>query len=295
MSEELRFDALPDLKRLYVKAALRRRKAPTPSVKPPELTARADDVSVDAETLERYRRIARIVDDGLLPPTYPQVLATPLHASIIAHRDFPLPAMGLVHLENRIEQVRPIEDGERFDLHCSISGWEWDERLGVRCAISTELVAGGDVVWRSELWALSRGDKSELVKRQKKHREPPPPGEPAGAVISVVEEAPADLGRRYSAICKDYNPIHLHPLTAKPFGFRKPIIHGMWTLARCWAAMSDHAPTEDLELSVRFKQPLYLPSTFRIAAFASDDGLDYECRSLSGDRLYLEGRAGANR
>ena len=290
MSEELEFKTLPDLKRLYVKAALRRRKAPTPSTPKPELGARVREVGVDVDMLASYRRITKNVDDGYLPPTFPQVLATPLHAAIIAHRGFPLPAMGLVHLENRIEQYRAVDDEESFDLRCSLSGWEWDERLGIRFAIDTELVADDEVVWKSELWALSRGDKEELVRREKKHHEPPPPGEAAGAVVSVVEDAPSDLGRRYASICKDYNPIHLHPLTSKPFGFRKPIIHGMWNLARCWAAMAEHSPAEAVEVSVRFKKPLYLPSTFRIAAFDDEGGLRYECRSLSGERLYLEGR-----
>ena len=46
-----------------------------------------------------------------------------------------------------------------------------------------------------------------------------------------------DLGRRYAAISGDYNPIHLGALSAKLFGFKQAIAHGMWSKARCLAAL----------------------------------------------------------
>jgi len=48
---------------------------------------------------------------------------------------------------------------------------------------------------------------------------------------------PAGLGRRYSRVGGDINPIHLFDVTAKLFGFDRAIIHGMWTLARCVAEL----------------------------------------------------------
>ena len=43
---------------------------------------------------------------------------------------------------------------------------------------------------------------------------------------------PAGAGRRYARVSGDYNPIHLWPWTARPFGFRAPILHGYATAAR---------------------------------------------------------------
>ena len=48
---------------------------------------------------------------------------------------------------------------------------------------------------------------------------------------------PDDLGRRYASVSGDRNPIHMHALTAKAFGFPRAIAHGMWTKARCLAAL----------------------------------------------------------
>lgn len=41
-----------------------------------------------------------------------------------------------------------------------------------------------------------------------------------------------DTGVRYAKATADWNPHHLFPWTAKLMGFRAPIAHGMWTLAR---------------------------------------------------------------
>ena len=55
----------------------------------------------------------------------------------------------------------------------------------------------------------------------------------------------------------DHNPIHLHGWTAKPFGFPRAIAHGMWTKARCLAAL--RLP-DAFTAEVRFKQPILLPA-----------------------------------
>ena len=67
-----------------------------------------------------------------------------------------------------------------------------------------------------------------------------------------------DLGRRYAAVSGDRNPIHLHALTAKPFGFPRAIAHGMWTKARCLAALEGRLP-DAFSVDVRFRKPILLP------------------------------------
>ena len=68
---------------------------------------------------------------------------------------------------------------------------------------------------------------------------------------------PDDLGRRYAAVSGDHNPIHMHGLTAKAFGFPRAIVHGMWTKARCLASL--RLP-DAYAVDVRFKKPILLPS-----------------------------------
>ena len=56
----------------------------------------------------------------------------------------------------------------------------------------------------------------------------------------------------------DYNPIHVHPLSARLFGFPSAIAHGMWTKARCLAALEPRLP-DAFTVDVAFKKPILLP------------------------------------
>ncbi len=67
------------------------------------------------------------------------------------------------------------------------------------------------------------------------------PDRPVGLPLAAEWKLPGDLGRRYAAASGDRNPIHLHALSAKAFGFPRAIAHGMWTKARCMAALEESA------------------------------------------------------
>src|SRR4029078_6251794 len=77
-------------------------------------------------------------------------------------------------------------------------------------------------------------------------------------------ELPGDLGRRYGSCSGDLNPIHVHPLTARLFGFPSAIAHGMWTKARCVAALADRLP-EAFTVDVAVSKTISLPATAALA------------------------------
>lgn len=83
----------------------------------------------------------------------------------------------------------------------------------------------------------------------------------ADAPLSCQTEfgATADIGRRYGAVSGDRNPIHMSALSAKLFGFKRAIAHGMWTNARALSCLLPSTPLEQGTLAVEFKTPLYLP------------------------------------
>jgi acyl dehydratase len=88
-------------------------------------------------------------------------------------------------------------------------------------------------------------------------------------------------GRRYAGVSGDVNPIHLHPLTAKAFGFPRAIAHGMWTAAHALAALQGRLPGA-LTFDVAFGRPLLLPSTVELRTRAVDGGWDLDVRARSG-------------
>ncbi|MGY0492477.1 MaoC/PaaZ C-terminal domain-containing protein [Streptomyces sp. WG-D5] len=215
-----------------------------------------------------------------LPVTYPHVLGFPLAMRLMSDRTFPLPVLGLVHTSIAITQQRDLAPTETYELGVHVREFQ-PHRRGTEAVVVTELHAEGAPVWQSTSTYLAR------------HRTPDttttaPPAEPSPE--PATEPLPElarwrlgdDLGRRYAAASGDRNPIHLHPLTARLFGFPRAIAHGMWTVARCLAEYKAHGP---VHVQARFKAPVLLPGEVAYAA----QGPAFELRSADGSRTHLTG------
>ena len=82
---------------------------------PDQALTRAD-VAVDRDRLAAYDRVCGFDLSDTLPPTYPHMLAFPLHLALMTDGRFPLPAIGLVHIANAITVHRPLRAAERLSL-----------------------------------------------------------------------------------------------------------------------------------------------------------------------------------
>jgi acyl dehydratase len=198
------------------------------------------------------------------PLPYLHLLAFPLHLALMTDPKFPFPAIGTVHLENAITQHRPVAVGERVTLSGSSANLRTHPK-GTVFDIAVEVTTNGEKVWESTSTYLrvGRGD----------------PAGGSGRTFAAVPSGgipwrlPGDLGRRYAAVSGDHNPIHLYPLTAKAFGFPRQIAHGMWSKARCLAALENRLP-DAVTVEVGFKKPVFLPGT--VAFGKRQVGTDYE-------------------
>jgi len=92
---------------------------------------------------------------------------------------------------------------------------------------------------------------------------------------------PGDLGRRYGAASGDRNPIHMHDLSAKLFGFPHAIAHGMWTKARSLAALEGRLPAA-YEVEVAFKKPILLPAEVTFGSVQERGTIRLSVRSRDG-------------
>ncbi len=283
-------DGSPSLPGLYLKAvlpalpgaaavpALRR----SSSDRLPDTRVELRDVGVDAEHLARYREVCGWERAASVPSTYLHVLAFPLHLSLMTAPGFPLPVMGAVHVENTIEQLRPIGLAETFDLSVAATELSPHPR-GRTVTIISEAAIGSDVVWRDTSVFLGRGRGSG----ERTSAAPALPGEaPLGPMQWTLA---AGLGRRYAAVSGDRNPIHLYAVTARPFGFKSQIAHGMWTKARALAALTPRLP-HAYTVAVAFKKPIPLPSTVRFGARDGEGGLDFGVTSARTQAPHLVGR-----
>ena len=257
----------------------------------PEIELTLDGVRADPEAVAAYDRVCGFPLRDQLPPTYPHVLAFPLHMAVMADGGFPFGAVGLVHLENRITQRRPIGVGEELSLAVRPTPLQPHPK-GRTFSLITEARAAGELVWESESTMLRRQSGSSEEAGRKSYGDRTPD---SGATPPTVEPEPTaewklggDLGRRYAAVSGDRNPIHMHSLTAKPLGFPAAIAHGMWTKARCLAALEPRL-SQAFTAEVAFRRPILLPGRVEFGSRTEGERTDFFVRDAKKHTPHLEG------
>ena len=253
----------------------------TSSKELPDLTFVRADVPVDPAHVAAYASVCQFPRKDTLPLPYLHMLAFPLHMAMLTDPSFPFPAMGMVHLENAITQHRPTTADERYDVSVTASNLRGHAKGQVFDMLTTVTV-GGETVWEEVSTYLRRGRGDEAA--------------PAGLDIPQVTDGgvewrlPADLGRQYGAVSGDRNPIHLYSFTAKAFGFKRQIAHGMWTKARSIAAVENRL-ADAVRVEVAFKTPVFLPGTVRFSSRSTETGLDLSLANPRSGAPHLTGRA----
>ena len=249
-------------------------------------------VRADPGAVAAYARVCGFTLRDQLPPTYPHVLAFPLHMALMADGRFPFGAVGLVHVANRIEQRRPLGLGEELTLRARPTALVPHPKGKTFTIVTEAKTTGGELAWEGVSTFLRRGegDREAAVPGMR--------GQGRASEGEGLEETPAsaewklggDLGRRYAAVSGDRNPIHMHALTAKPLGFPAAIAHGMWTKARCLAALESRLP-DAFAVEVRFRRPILLPARVEFAsADEGDGGIEFAVRDAKRATPHLDGR-----
>ncbi|ROU00404.1 hypothetical protein EB809_07850 [Marinobacter sp. R17] len=274
----------PALWSLYGKALTSRGSgARSPTV--PPLQAELLGVTTDPVRAGRYADVCGYRSSSRMPMTWPHILAFPLHLKLLTEEAFPLPLLGLVHLRNRITQHRPIAYGECLDIHVRLDN-QTDTDKGIEFDLVTEARSAGRLIWEETSTNLFRQpDKSSGGS----HKGPPPAPErlPHSALITAGES----LGRRYGRLSGDLNPIHMHALTAKAFGFPRAIAHGMWSKAHCIALLEQQPAWQEgpVTVTASFKKPLFLPGKAQLNWDEKKDRWAYQLLNEKGDAPHLTG------
>lgn len=240
------------------------------------------DVKTDPAALADFARVVGATLTSTLPVSYPHILAFPLQLKLLTEPTFPFPAIGMVHIYNKITQHRPIAASEALSFKV------WAEPLlehprGRAVPVRTEARVGDELVWEETALNLRIGKRNEQA--------------PAGPAVPSSEEypfaakwsLPGDLGRRYASVAGDYNPIHIHPLTARLLGFPRAIAHGFWTKSRALASLDSELPSK-FTAEVAFKRPILLPAKVNLVESKLDDGIGFGVRDARKDTPHLDGR-----
>lgn len=277
---------------LFKAATARKKKQREPRFLPLRISAKG--IRADAARLAGFREICGFEPGDTLPLTYPHIMAFPMHLQLMLEPEFPYKPVGAVHIRNRIRQQRALRTEEVLDFEVHFGkaeqvakGWEF--------SIITEVSSAGERVWDDlSVMLLRRGgsggaaDKSAAAHKNAA-ADRKDPGEAPPYRESARWQLAANAGRRYAAASGDYNPIHLYPLTAKLMGFRRQIMHGMWSKSRTVAHLLPAEYSGPASVDVSFKLPIFLPATVMLLYNRDDHGSQFEMRDGKGEKPHLAG------
>jgi acyl dehydratase len=243
------------------------------------LAVESGEMRLDQRSIVRFisatggERIGAYSDGYVLPPTYGATWETAMVLELLAAGETGLPRRGLIHLGSELLQIRILR---RDDVVRS--------RLELE---RTEATPGGMVLtlmsrsWNGAGQLATEGRTSLLLRGRSgaggvKTRRPSAETASDGEWLEVTRwDLRGGHGRRYARASGDYNPIHLWPITARPFGFARPIVQGFCIqslVANAFIERNGGDPAKLRRLRITFRAPLPLPSRPRLLLNGDGEG-----------------------
>ncbi|MGB3484698.1 MAG: MaoC/PaaZ C-terminal domain-containing protein [Mycobacterium sp.] len=248
----------------------------------PARTVTVADLAVDRAHVAAYAAATGLRFGDTVPVTYPFALTFPTVMALITAFDFPFAAMGSVHVENHIDQYRPIAVTDTVGIKARTENLR-EHRKGLLVDVVTEVSVGNEAAWRQVTTFLhqQRTSLSDEPKAppQKQPKLPPP--------NTLLRVTPAQI-RRYASAGGDHNPIHVSSVAAKLFGFPTVIAHGMYSAAAVLANIEGQLP-DAVSYHVKFGKPMILPATVGVYTDQVDTGWDISVRNLKKGYPHLTG------
>ncbi len=228
----------------------------------PQVEYVVDSLKIDQKHLKAYNEVCGFKNNGEVPAIYLAVLSQSLQMHMMTQEAFPFAILGLVHIRNMVRQTRSIKTSEELTLSCRFGELKPHDK-GIQFDFITTAKAGKQVVMEGLTTYLVR-QKSTVKAAEKVKTEQEPEYQ-----LKEKWDISENTGRRYALVSGDFNLIHIHAVTAKAFGFKQAIAHGMWSKARALASLE---LPEAYEADVNFKLPMYLPS--RVELLSAEQGQD---------------------
>lgn len=264
----------------YAKTLLPKKAGKHPKL--PKLKIVRENIAIDKEQVAAYAKVCGFQKDkNFIPAIYPHILAFPLHIELMLDKKFPFQIIGMVHINNSITQYKPIAYNEILSLEVYFDALKQHDKGLIVPIITKCFNAYGELVWESRSENLKITKKSSS--KGKKSKEAVMQGDQEQWKLDTY------AGLRYAKVAGDVNPIHLFPITAKAFGFKRHIIHGMWNKARVVAALQNEIGHKPFTVKVDFKLPVFLPSTITFTHSTNANGIGFEVRDKKNEKPHLKG------
>lgn len=230
-----------------------------PAQEPGDIELKLQAPAIDRVHLAKYCQ-AFTHFKSAVPLTYFYLLAQRAHLAAMLSPEFPWPILGMVHVANTMVYHQAPEFGKPLELRVLIEmperpstrkrvrpvyrvSFYQQQTLLVECVSTYQVGAGAPPV---------RGRRREV-----------PAPELTGFSRTELWQLDSQLGRSYAHLSGDYNPIHLHPWLSRWFGFSRPIIHGMYSVACAQADLEMVLQAPVIAIDIAFRRPLILPANAR--------------------------------
>ena len=246
----------------------------------PQVEYVVDSFKVDQKHLKAYNQVCGFKNNGYIPAIYLAVLSQSLQMHMMTQEAFPFAILGLVHIRNQVKQNRKVGVNEQLTLSCKFGELKPHDK-GVQFDFITTAKVGNEVVVEALTTYLAR-QKTAAGSTAAKAPESAAPEYKAAAEWDVSE----NTGRRYALTSGDFNLIHIHAVTAKAFGFKQAIAHGMWSKAK---ALSNLSLPDAYEADVWFKLPMYLPSKVEFLTAQQGKDTEFLIRNAKSQKPYVAG------
>ncbi len=208
--------------------------------------------SISRARVKQYRSVCGFDPGAGVPGTLLQTLFVGLLGKYITSSFFPITPLGLIHTRQTMEQFRRVEAGDPLELSCRLHGMSKTQK-GIVSRFLLEVRSDQGLAWQGISEFLTRSPnpvKSQTGQKQENRLKK-----------RLIIKVPPNTGRQYASVSGDFNPHHLTGLTARLFGFSRPIAHGMWSLARVSAELEKAFPMDQaFRLEASFKRPVFLPA-----------------------------------
>jgi len=265
---------LPELNAATLLRALFKRRRRTPGARTPRTVFRLD--AIDPARLRRYRQALGFRDQGV-PLTFYYLLAQRAQVATILDPGFPFRLPGIVHADNALRLAEAPQPDLPLQLSTSVAIRPPSDSGAVYAILDTVIEQEG----RTVLTCRS----SYLVVRGQRDGSGRVPARGAALPRLAAWPLASGSGRAYARVSGDWNPIHLWTWSARLMGMKRPIIHGMHTMARACAELEDAAGRAVVALDARFKAPAALGSELALGADLDNGRFAVRC----GERTVAEG------
>lgn len=237
--------------------------------------------TISPNQVKRYNKVCGFEHSLIIPATYLHAYAFSLHTYLLTQFESPFPVLGMIHLANTIKQHRPLYVGENFNMSCAFGNLIAHNK-GQGFEIFSKVMVSDKLIWEDRSIYFHKGKEgigTVLDMDIPELSENP---------VKQTWNLPTTLGFEYAQASGDFNPIHLHPMSAKLFGFQRHIIHGMWTKAKVLSELEKQV-SNSFEIAASFKTPVFLPADIIFRYDKNNKGFHFDVVDKQQEKPHLKG------